>query len=169
MNYGDGCFRGGIRAFKWTAAGGSVALPKFSSFNNLSRANGVNYDGSVIVGLDESTTGQWRGAFWKDGVVKLITRLGQNVQSGRRRVEGRSVHRRPELARVVEQRAGATRSPANTVQLLGSFPGFDNAVTNAISDDHNVITGYTTSIVDGSHLRRRSGPPDCTGPISTPS
>ena len=81
QSYGDGCFRGGIRAFKWTAAGGSVALPKFSSFNNMSRANAVNYDGSVIVGLDETTSGQWRGAFWKNGVVKLITRLGQNVES----------------------------------------------------------------------------------------
>ena len=111
---------GGIRAFKWTAAGGSVVLPKFSSFNNMSRASAVNYDGSVIVGLDETTSGQWRGAYWKNGVVKLITRHGQNVQSGPRRVEGRSVRRRPELgAAIVEQRAGATRSPPTPSSCSG--------------------------------------------------
>jgi uncharacterized membrane protein len=144
MNYGDQCFRGGIRAFKWTAAGGSVALPKFSSFNKMSRANAVSYDGSVIVGLDETTSGDWRAAYWKDGVVKLMTRNGQYVKEA------------VDVSRDGEYAVGAS-SPASlhnawrysvatdTVELLGAFPGYDTAVTVAISDDHNVITGYSTS------------------------
>jgi uncharacterized membrane protein len=150
LSYGDGCFRGGYRAFKWTAAGGSVVLPKFSSFNNMSRADGVNYDGSVIVGLDETTSGFWRGAVWKNGAVKLITRNGQNVQS--------AVDVSRDGAYVVGQSSPATSSGAwrysvgaNNVEMLGAFGGgYDNAVTNAISDDHGVITGYTSSNTTGA-------------------
>jgi uncharacterized membrane protein len=148
QSYGDNCFRGGIRAFKWTAAGGSVALPKFSSFNNMSRAVGVNYDGSVIVGLDESTTGQWRGAFWKNGVVKLITRLGANVNSalGVSR-DGQYVVGQSSIAS--SNQAWRYSVATNTVSLLGSLPSYDSASTIAISDDHNVITGYSTSSITG--------------------
>ena len=150
LNYGDGCFRGGIRAFKWTAAGGSVVLPKFSSFNNMSRANGVNYDGSVIVGLDESTSGMWRGAYWKNGVVKLITRNGQNVQSALDvSRDGQYVVGQSSLP-ATSNNAWRYSTAANTVELLGLFTGYDNAVTNAISDDHDVITGYTTSNSSGA-------------------
>jgi uncharacterized membrane protein len=148
MNYGDHCFRGGLRAFKWTAATGSVALPKSGAFNNLSRANGVNYDGSVVVGHDENTSGAWRGAFWKDGVVKLITRLGQNValaldvSRDGQYIVGQSA--------VASSQKGWRYSVAsNTVELLGSLPSYDNNVTNAISDDHNVIVGYSTSNITG--------------------
>ena len=148
QSYGDGCFRGGIRAFKWTAAGGTVVLPKISSFNNMSRASGVNYDGSVIVGLDESTNGQWRGAFWKDGVVKLITRSGFNVDWALDvSRDGQYVVGDSSLAS--SNNAWRFSVAANTVQLLGSLPSYDNAATMAISDDHSVITGYSTSSTTG--------------------
>jgi len=148
QSYGDSCFRGGIRAFKWTAATGSIALPKFSSFNNMSRATAVNYDGSVIVGLDESTTGQWRGAFWKNGVVKLITRLGVNVNAALDvSRDGQYIVGDSSLAS--SNNAWSYSVASNTVSLLGSFPSFDHAVTTAISDDHNVIVGYSTSSSTG--------------------
>jgi uncharacterized membrane protein len=150
LNYGDGCYRGGVRAFKWTAAGGSVALPKSSSFNMMTRANAVNYDGSVIVGLDEATSGFWRGAYWKNGVVKLITSsTGLNVQS--------AVDVSRDGQYVVGQSSSASSDNAwrflttnNSLQKLGLIPGFNNAVTIAISDDHNVITGFTTSTATGA-------------------
>jgi uncharacterized membrane protein len=149
MNYGDSCFRGGIRAFKWTAASGSVALPKFSSFNMLSRANGVNYDGSVIVGHDETTSGAWRGAFWKDGIVKLITRLGQNVAPAVD-VSRDGLYIVGQSSLASSKNAWRYSVVANTVELLGSLPSHDNAVTIAISDDHNVIVGYSTSSSTGA-------------------
>jgi uncharacterized membrane protein len=148
MNYGDHCYRGGIRAFKWTAATGSVTLPKSSSFNMLSRANGVNYDGSVVVGHDESTTGAWRGAFWKDGVVKLITRSGQNVNPAVDvSRDGQYIIGQSSVAS--SQKGWRYSVASNTVELLGALPSYDNNVTSAISDDHNVVTGYSTSSTTG--------------------
>ncbi len=149
MNYGDGCFRGGVRAFKWTAAGGSVVLPKFSSFNNMSRAQGINYDGSVIVGLDETTSGQWRGAYWKNGVVKLITRLGLNVDTALD-VSRDGQYIVGDSSPASSNNAWRYSVASSTVQLLGLLPSYDNAVTSAISDDHNVITGFTTSTTTGA-------------------
>jgi uncharacterized membrane protein len=149
LNYGDGCFRSGMRAFKWTAAGGSVALPKFSSFNMMTRANAVNYDGTVIVGHDETTSGQWRGAYWNNGVVKLITRNTLNLNSALdvsrdgQYIVGAS-------APASSNNAWRYSVAANTVELLGLLPGYDNAVTSAISDDHSVITGFTTSSATGA-------------------
>jgi uncharacterized membrane protein len=149
LNYGDGCYRGGIRAFKWTAAGGSVVLPKFSSFNMLSRANGVNYDGSVIVGHDETTSGQWRGVFWKNGVVTMITKLGQNVNPAV------DVSRDGQYVVGVSALASSKQpwrysTTTNALETLGGFQGFDSSTTNAISDDHSVITGFTTSSTTGA-------------------
>ena len=148
MNYGDHCFRSGVRAFKWTAAGGSVVLPKSGAFNNLSRANGVNYDGSVIVGHDENTSGQWRGALWKDGVVKLISRLGQNVSPALDvSRDGQYVVGQSSVAS--SQKGWRYSVASNTVELLGALPSYDNNITSAISDDHNVITGVSTSNATG--------------------
>jgi hypothetical protein len=57
------------RATKWTAAGGSVVLPKASPDVNTtnSRANGASYDGSVIAGQDDSGA-NGAGAYWVNGV-----------------------------------------------------------------------------------------------------
>jgi uncharacterized membrane protein len=150
LSYGQGCYRGGLRAFKWTAAGGSIALPKSSSFNYMTRADAVNYDGTVIVGLDEATSGFWRGAFWKNGVIKLITRNGQNVQ-------GAADVSRDGQYIVGGSSPGATSNNAwrysvagNSVELLGLLAGYDSSVTNAISDDHGVITGSTQSSSSGA-------------------
>ena len=134
----------------------------------MSRASGVNYDGSVIVGLDESTNGQWRGAFWKDGVVKLITRSGLKRGLGPRRVEGRPVRRRRELARVVEQRMallgrGQHRSSCSGRSRATTTPSPSRSATTTASSP------ATAPARRQEPRRRRSGPPDCTGPISTPS
>jgi uncharacterized membrane protein len=169
QSYGDGCFRGAIRAFKWTAAGGSVVLPKVSSFNNMSRASAVNYDGSVIVGLDENTTGLWRGVFWKNGVAKLITRNGQNVQSALDvSRDGLYVVGQSSLAATSNNGWRYSTAGVGTVELLGLFTGYDSALTVAISDDHNVITGYSTSSASGA-TTPTIWTPDSTGPTSTTS
>jgi uncharacterized membrane protein len=151
LSYGDGCYRGGFRAYKWTEAGGSVTLPKASSFAYMTRADGVSYDGTVIVGFDEATSGFWRGAYWKNGVEKLITRNGQNVQAAT------DVSRDGQY--VIGQSSPAATSnnawrdavATNTVELLGIIPGDDNSIETAISDDHGVITGYSTSSTTGSY------------------
>src|SRR5262249_1292080 len=43
LSYGSlGCSSSTVRGFKWTAAGGSVALPKVNSFATAGRANAVS-------------------------------------------------------------------------------------------------------------------------------
>jgi hypothetical protein len=57
------------RATRWTAAGGTVVLPKAPPDvnTNNSRATYVSYDGSVIAGYDDSGATN-PGAYWVNGV-----------------------------------------------------------------------------------------------------
>lgn len=71
--YANGCGNSSYRATKWTAKGGSVALPKSpDSPTRASRANKANYDGSAIVGYDDASHGYRRGAYWLNGEQHLI-------------------------------------------------------------------------------------------------
>ena len=75
LSYGaQGCGSSTIRGFKWTAAGGTVALTKVDAPSRASRANAVNFDGSVIVGWDDANNGQRRGVQWRSGAPSLIKR-----------------------------------------------------------------------------------------------
>jgi hypothetical protein len=60
------------RAAKWTAATGTVILPKAapSTTTNSSRANWASYDGSVIAGFDDAPSRG--GAYWVNGVEHLL-------------------------------------------------------------------------------------------------
>jgi len=59
-------------ASKWTKATGVVDLGGTVT-GQASRANCVNYDGSVIAGWVEAPTGNWRPAAWDNGSLKLLT------------------------------------------------------------------------------------------------
>ncbi|HEV8479887.1 MAG TPA: FlgD immunoglobulin-like domain containing protein [Candidatus Eisenbacteria bacterium] len=60
--------------FKWTEATGGVDL---GSSGRSSRANGVNYDGSVIVGWDEDLQfGYRRPCVWLNGVLQVLATDG---------------------------------------------------------------------------------------------
>jgi hypothetical protein len=67
----DGSCRMG-RAAKWTAAGGTVVLPKAAPdlTTNESSARWASYDGSVISGWDRSP--QQSGAYWINGVEHFV-------------------------------------------------------------------------------------------------
>ena len=80
LSYGNqGCGTSTIRGFKWTAGGGTVALPKFDAPRRASRANAVNYNGTVIVGWDDANNGQRRGVQWRNGTPSLIRRNNLSV------------------------------------------------------------------------------------------
>src|SRR5262249_33303710 len=120
--------------------GGSVVLPKASSPNNMSRADGVNYDGSVIVGLDESSSGIWRGAYWKNGVVKLMTRNGQNLgQATAVSRDGLYIVGKSSAADLYN--AWRYNVSTSVTDMLGILPGATGSTTWAIDDDHGVIAG----------------------------
>ena len=59
-------------ASKWTQATGVVDLGGTIT-GQSSRANGVNFDGSVIAGWVETPTGPWRPAAWVNGSLVLLT------------------------------------------------------------------------------------------------
>jgi hypothetical protein len=44
-------------------------LQDLGSAGGSSRANGVNYDGSIVVGWEEQPDGYWQGAYWQNGVA----------------------------------------------------------------------------------------------------
>ena len=143
------CDRGSIRAYKWTAAGGSVVLPKFSSPNNMSRANAANFDGSVIVGLDESSSGVWRAAYWKNGVVKLMTRNSQPVNNSTQ-VSRDGLYAVGQSSFADLYNAYRFNTSTATVEMLGILPGQTNSITWSINDDHGVIAG--TSDADNGRV-----------------
>lgn len=67
------CASAGFRATTWRAGEGTLALPKSpDSLNRASRANTVNYDGTVIGGWDDHSTGFRRGAYWNNGVETVF-------------------------------------------------------------------------------------------------
>ena len=59
-------------ASKWTQSSGVVDLGGTIT-GQSSRANGVNFDGSVIAGWVETPTGPWRPAAWVNGSLVLLT------------------------------------------------------------------------------------------------
>lgn len=145
LSYGAaGCYAATTRGFKWTQAGGTVALPKIDTFDQPGRANAVNYDGSVIVGWDQASTGLRRAVQWRNGTASFIKNGTQSVG------EALDVSRDGQY--VVGSINSATSGEAwryhatapTGVERLGLLPAQDGGVTNGISDDHEVVTGYAT-------------------------
>lgn len=148
LSYGaQGCGLSTVRGFKWTAAGGTVALPKADAPTRPTRANAVNYNGSVIVGWDDSNSGQRRGVQWRNGVESQIKRgvlpVGEAIDVSR------------DGLNIVGVITSATNyqawlwSPSAGVQLLGALPGQDSGLTGALNDDASVITGHSFDFDQG--------------------
>jgi uncharacterized membrane protein len=143
LSYGSlGCDSTTIKGFKWTAAGGTVALPKPDAPSRVSRANAVNYDGSVIVGRDDANNGQLRGVQWRNGAYSLIKRNNLPV--------GEALGVSSDGQYIVGQSSSASTnrevwlwSQSSGVQLMGALPGQDSGLFAALNDDASVITGQT--------------------------
>ena len=150
LSYGtQGCNSATTRGFKWTPAGGTVALPKVNSVLTAGRANAVNYDGTVITGWDDASTGFRRGAVWKNGAASLMLNNAQWVG------EGLDVTR-DGLWVVGVSAASTSNQPwrynttTHAIQLLGSFGGtYDGASAGGIDDDNSVITGRSVDHSNG--------------------
>jgi len=145
---------GRAHGFSWTQAGGGVDL---GSRARSSRANGVNYDGSVIAGWDENpTTGIRQPAAWIHGSLSVLcdsTGLGeaQTVNASGSIVAGFQLN----PATTVRECARWLRSGDSwsATQFLGSVPGTEGDgyginVAEGISADGKMIVGYCS--FDGS-------------------
>ena len=67
-------------AIQWTEGQGIVSLGS-ATVGRSSRANGVNRDGTVVVGWQDAETGLRQAAVWVDGVQELIFDLDGNPAS----------------------------------------------------------------------------------------
>ena len=145
-------------ASKWTQATGVVDLGGTIT-GQASRANTVNYDGSVIGGWVETPQGPWRPAVWADGSIQLLTDYDPltNVGIG----EVRAVSASGDI--VVGFARSALTSPRGLTkwtrvngtfggpQFLGWVDGTETTGLNvpyAVSTDGRIIVGYCT--FDGS-------------------
>jgi len=142
-------------ASKWTQATGVVDLGGTVT-GQASRANAVNYDGSVITGWVETPVGPWRPAAWVNGSCVLLTNWNQATNAGIG--EGRVVSRSGDYI------AGFTRDPIsnqNAVTLWkrtagvfgppqilgwidGSEPEYGKTIPYGVSDDGKIVVGYAT-------------------------
>ena len=143
-----GCASAGFDAAKWTAATGTVALPKSpDSPTRANRANKVSYDGSVIAGWDDNIFGNRRGAYWVNGVQHLFGSVDISNYYG----EGLSVARDGSMIVGLQkgiqanEPKGAWRFHVATQQtdLLSDNTNDRQGGASTISDDGSVITGWT--------------------------
>jgi hypothetical protein len=96
----------------------------------------------VIVGWDQASTGLRRAVQWRERHPELHQERNAIRGRGPRCVARRTVRRRRD--QFATNGEAWRYTPSTGVERLGLLPGQDGGVTNGISDDHEVITGYAT-------------------------
>lgn len=140
LAYTNGCATGGVRAFKWTEAGGTELLPKYDSPTRAGRANAVNYDGSVIVGWDDASTGNRRGTYWIGGVPQLIQPDPSLPFAG----EALDVTRDGRFIVGLNHSRNSWRfSLSGGLEDLGNLAGGRSSGAGSTGDDGAIVTGWT--------------------------
>ena len=146
---------GRAHASKWTQATGVVDLGGMLN-NQAGRANGVNYDGSVIGGWVETPTGPWRPAAWVNGSFVLLTDYVEatNAGTGEARVVSKSGDYIAGFSSdpVSNQRAACLWKRTNGVfgptQYLGwidgSEPTYGKTIPYGVTNDGSMVIGYAT-------------------------
>lgn len=128
---------GTAHAIKWTEADGTVDMGSTVP-DRSSRANGVNTDGSVIVGWQDGVTGFRQGAIWIDGKQTLLTdadgvELGEaGAVSG----DGNWV-----IGGGMEAWIWNAEQGLQTISHPNGGPFFRGSST-AVSDDGSVVVGF---------------------------
>lgn len=146
---------GRAHACKWTPTGGTVDLGG-TTHRQASRANGVNYNGSVIVGWVETPLGPWRPAAWVNGSCLLLTSVDTTGLHYAGSGEARATSPSGDFIvgfvsdSVSQQRAAVMWTRTNGVfgptQLLGwvngTTPQYGINVPAAVSANGKVVVGY---------------------------
>ena len=138
---------GGAHASSWTSGGGIVDLGSQAP-GKSSRANMVNFDGSVIVG--HSANPVWGGEMptvWEDGIMTVLTPDTYGGTLGAVTSEGTMVAGnyydsdtdKVPAAIWIKTESGWDR---NTLGILpGSAPVYGRAYPNDICDDGSIVVG----------------------------
>lgn len=146
---------GRAHACKWTQAGGAVDLGGTVNAQ-ASRANGVNYDASVIVGWVETPTGPWRPAAWVNGSLVLLSYVNPAGTSINGTGEARAVSPNGDIIvgfmsdSLSHQRAatmwkrvgGVFGAPRVLGWVDGTTPGAGINLVHAVSADGRIAVGY---------------------------
>src|SRR5262249_13611240 len=160
-------------ASKWTQATGVVDLGGTTT-GQASRANGVNYDGSVIAGWVETPHGPWRPAIWDNGTLVTPTNYDDSGLFLYGDGEARAANFSGDIVvgfsrdSLTHQRAAAMWKRTNGVwglpQILGWVNGSEPQnginIASAVSYDGKICVGYCS--FDGS-------PFGTTGLVWTPA
>lgn len=141
---------GSAHAFRWTQAEGMVDL---GSSGRSSKAYDASFDGSVIVGFDESTTyGYRQAAAWRNGQLAKLTPFettgeAQTVSNNGLWVAGRESNFA--TGYVDCARWHWNGSAWSATEYLGHVDGnspnyYGKTVANGITSDGQFIVGYNT-------------------------
>jgi probable HAF family extracellular repeat protein len=127
-------------AFRWTAAGGMVALPRLTTVNQMqSRALAISADGSILVGsISVNSMANPKAAKWVNSVPSIMPTLNANAISAALAIT-------PDGSTIVGQSAGrAVRWVGAGIQDLGLIPGGAAATLyygSAVSADGSIVVG----------------------------
>ena len=140
---------GSAHASSWTAAGGMVDL---GSQGQDSRANGVNDDGSVVVGWSSTPGGNWQPTVWDDGVMTVLNAndywseaWGTNGAGSI--IVGTSLdtvsYPWPMMTGAMWKRTPGGWDEFHLGVLPGTFPrGTGEAVGQDVSEDGSIVVGH---------------------------
>lgn len=142
---------GSAHANTWSVNGGFTALP--TPLRNC-RGNGLNYDGSVVVGWSERTDGVWCPTVWENGGVTVLHNQGVFTEAKGVSNDGNTIWGTAQDT-LTNQKSAAVWLRTETgwdEQILGvlpgTFPGSGAAICEDRADDGSIIVGYNT--FDGS-------------------
>ncbi len=144
------------RAFRWDPVNGTVDLGTLVA-GRSSRANGVNGDGTIIVGWQDLASGQRRGARWDNGVETYmppyvapsgtIYQVGEALgcNTGGDQIVGYNVFNAPGGP------AWHFNGVTNTVEALQNLPEFgaQDALASGVSEDGTIVVGTSGGIPIG--------------------
>jgi uncharacterized membrane protein len=142
-------------ASKWTQATGVVDLGGCLT-GQASRANGVNFDGSVIAGWVETPVGPWRPAAWVNGSLVLLSDVPDPFNSHAGIGEAKYVSPNgdyisgfmsdPETsqraATIWKRENGVFGPPQVLGWVEGSEPEYGINIAYAVSNDGRIAVGY---------------------------
>jgi hypothetical protein len=142
-------------ASKWTQATGIVDLGGTVT-GQASRANAVNFNGSVIAGWVETRQGPWRPATWDNGTCVLLTNYDSLTVGGSG--EARVVNPAGTIIAgfaidpvtnqknaAMWKKTGGIWGPTQYLGFIdGSEPGHGITTINAMSADGSIAVGYAS-------------------------
>lgn len=152
----DGADSDRFTAFRWTQANGIQSLG-FLGDGIKSAASGVNYDGSVVVGLGVRSSGLRGEAFrWtqETGMVGLGTLFADDTLSQATAVSAQG----DVVVGASEGANGFTAfrwTEATNMQSLGQLNGGRGSFASSVSADGNTVIGYATDGVSNKKTAMR--------------